>query len=84
MTVPNTVADSCAKHACSDLRASPAFFRMRGVVRITALSRPTLYRRIAARRFRHRYISGVVPAVGQRLQYTPGLAIRTDIGFIKT
>jgi predicted DNA-binding transcriptional regulator AlpA len=31
--------------------ASPAFFRIRDVMRITALSRPTLYRRIAARRF---------------------------------
>jgi predicted DNA-binding transcriptional regulator AlpA len=30
---------------------SPAFFRIREVVRITALSRPTLYRRIAERRF---------------------------------
>jgi len=31
--------------------AAPAFFRMRDVLRITALSRPTLYRRIAAGRF---------------------------------
>jgi prophage regulatory protein len=31
--------------------ASPAFFRIRDVLRITALSRPTLYRRIADRRF---------------------------------
>ena len=30
---------------------SPAFLRIHDVVRITALSRPTLYRRIAARRF---------------------------------
>ncbi|MBX3694299.1 MAG: AlpA family phage regulatory protein [Steroidobacteraceae bacterium] len=29
----------------------PAFFRMRDVLRITGLSRPTLYRRISARRF---------------------------------
>src|SRR5581483_10401978 len=29
----------------------PAFFRIHDVLRITALSRPTLYRRIAARRF---------------------------------
>jgi len=29
----------------------PAFYRMRDVIRITSLSRPTLYRRIAARRF---------------------------------
>ena len=29
----------------------PAFLRIHEVVRITALSRPTLYRRIAARRF---------------------------------
>lgn len=31
--------------------ATPAFYRIRDVLRITALSRPTLYRRIAARRF---------------------------------
>lgn len=30
---------------------SPAFLRIRDVLRITSLSRPTLYRRIAARRF---------------------------------
>lgn len=30
---------------------APAFFRIRDVLRITALSRPTLYRRIAARKF---------------------------------
>ncbi|QOJ31397.1 MAG: AlpA family phage regulatory protein [Gammaproteobacteria bacterium] len=30
---------------------APAFFRMRDVLRITGLSRPTLYRRIAARKF---------------------------------
>jgi prophage regulatory protein len=30
---------------------APAFFRIRDVLRITSLSRPTLYRRIAARRF---------------------------------
>jgi predicted DNA-binding transcriptional regulator AlpA len=29
----------------------PAFLRLRDVVRLTSLSRPTLYRRIAARRF---------------------------------
>jgi prophage regulatory protein len=29
----------------------PAFFRLRDVLRITSLSRPTLYRRIAAHRF---------------------------------
>lgn len=33
------------------LNAAPAFYRIRDVLRITALSRPTLYRRIAARRF---------------------------------
>lgn len=32
-------------------RPLPAFLRIRDVLRITALSRPTLYRRIAARRF---------------------------------
>lgn len=30
---------------------APAFLRLRDVLRITSLSRPTLYRRIAARRF---------------------------------
>ena len=30
---------------------APAFFRIQDVLRITALSKPTLYRRIAARRF---------------------------------
>lgn len=30
---------------------APAFVRLRDVVRITTLSRPTLYRRIAAQRF---------------------------------
>ena len=30
---------------------APAFFRLRDVLRITALTRPTLYRRIAAGRF---------------------------------
>lgn len=30
---------------------TPAYFRLRDVLRITSLSRPTLYRRIAARRF---------------------------------
>jgi predicted DNA-binding transcriptional regulator AlpA len=30
---------------------APAFFRIGDVLRITALSRPTLYRRIAARKF---------------------------------
>lgn len=29
----------------------PAFYRMKDVIRITSLSRPTLYRRIAAGRF---------------------------------
>src|SRR5690606_2931872 len=32
-------------------RPKPAFYRMRDVIRITSLSRPTLYRRIAAHRF---------------------------------
>lgn len=35
----------------SSLLTVPAFFRIRDVLRITALSRPTLYRRIAAQRF---------------------------------
>jgi predicted DNA-binding transcriptional regulator AlpA len=34
-----------------DSAPAPAFFRIRDVLRITALSRPTLYRRIAERRF---------------------------------
>src|SRR5688572_8901841 len=34
---------------CSSV--APAFFRLREVLRITALSRPTLYRRIAAQKF---------------------------------
>lgn len=33
------------------LPATPAFFRIRDVLRITGLSRATLYRRIAAQRF---------------------------------
>ncbi len=33
------------------LSVAPAFLRIRDVLRITSLSRPTLYRRIAARRF---------------------------------
>jgi len=45
--------DSTSEHAgiaeCSSV--APAFFRLRDVLRITALSRPTLYRRIAAQRF---------------------------------
>jgi predicted DNA-binding transcriptional regulator AlpA len=32
-------------------RPGPAFFRIHDVLRITGLSRPTLYRRIAASRF---------------------------------
>ena len=35
----------------SENTPAPAFFRIRDVLRITSLSRPTLYRRIAARRF---------------------------------
>lgn len=31
--------------------AAPAYYRIRDVLRITALSRPTLYRRITSRRF---------------------------------
>lgn len=40
-----------ASQACSRELPAPAFFRMRDVMRITGLSRPTLYRRIAACRF---------------------------------
>jgi prophage regulatory protein len=32
-------------------KASPAFYRLRDVVRITALSRSTIYRRVAEGRF---------------------------------
>ena len=32
-------------------KAAPAFYRLRDVTRITALSRTTIYRRIAERRF---------------------------------
>jgi predicted DNA-binding transcriptional regulator AlpA len=32
-------------------RPEPAFLRLRDVMRVTSLSRPTLYRRIAAQRF---------------------------------
>ncbi|MDE2305535.1 MAG: AlpA family phage regulatory protein [Gammaproteobacteria bacterium] len=51
----------------------PAFLRIHEVVRITALSRPTLYRRIAARRF--------PPPVhlGGRACGWPSLAIKTWI-----
>lgn len=37
--------------ASANLSPAPAFLRIADVVRITALSRATLYRRIAARRF---------------------------------
>jgi predicted DNA-binding transcriptional regulator AlpA len=39
-----------ADRASADVLA-PAFLRIRDVLRITALSRPTIYRRIAAHRF---------------------------------
>jgi prophage regulatory protein len=42
---PASVAD------ITHLLPAPAFYRIRDVLRITALSRPTLYRRIAAGRF---------------------------------
>lgn len=41
---------SCSISMHADLPV-PAYFRMRDVLRITGLSRPTLYRRISARRF---------------------------------
>jgi prophage regulatory protein len=43
------VAKSPARHGMPEL--APAFLRIGDVLRITALSRPTIYRRIAARRF---------------------------------
>jgi prophage regulatory protein len=42
---PASVAD------ITHMPPAPAFYRIRDVLRITALSRPTLYRRIAAGRF---------------------------------
>jgi len=37
--------------ATTPIHAVPAYFRIKDVLRITALSRPTIYRRIAAGRF---------------------------------
>lgn len=47
---PGSAAPPPANRAKPDLPA-PAFLRIRDVLRITALSRPTIYRRIAAHRF---------------------------------
>lgn len=54
--VNQTGAGSFESWGCKAVSAEtvvqvPAFLRIHDVVRITALSRPTLYRRIAARRF---------------------------------
>ena len=38
-------------HASSDVLAVPRYFRIRDVMRLTGLRRPTIYRRIAERRF---------------------------------
>lgn len=57
-----TIKGHTVEHACPALPhatpigshrelPAPAFFRIRDVLRITGLSRPTLYRRIAACRF---------------------------------
>lgn len=49
----NISQDDQQKDAESDHRsllATPALFRIRDVLQITSLSRPTLYRRVAARR----------------------------------
>ncbi|CAM5391920.1 AlpA family phage regulatory protein [Alcaligenes faecalis] len=40
-----------SRHHRTDEGFRPAFYRMKDVIRITSLSRPTLYRRIAAGRF---------------------------------
>lgn len=42
------VIENASQH---DVLSTPAFYRLPDVLRITGLSRPTLYRRIAARRF---------------------------------
>jgi predicted DNA-binding transcriptional regulator AlpA len=50
MISQNTLPVSLAPWGAEKLPL-PAFLRIRDVLRITALSRPTLYRRIAERRF---------------------------------
>ncbi|MDY0067836.1 MAG: AlpA family phage regulatory protein [Steroidobacteraceae bacterium] len=51
MDQPPTSLPTCDAHAARRELPSPAFFRIRDVLRITGLSRPTLYRRIAMGRF---------------------------------
>jgi predicted DNA-binding transcriptional regulator AlpA len=53
---PQKPSESQAPGGSTDSRShfnpiTPAFLRMPEVMRLTSLSRPTLYRRIAARRF---------------------------------
>jgi predicted DNA-binding transcriptional regulator AlpA len=48
---PDDQMPGCDLGTTRSAMPSPAFFRLRDVLRITSLSRPTLYRRIAARRF---------------------------------
>lgn len=52
-TTHGKLRDTTSEHVGGGERSSvaPAFFRLRDVLRITSLSRPTLYRRIAAQRF---------------------------------
>jgi predicted DNA-binding transcriptional regulator AlpA len=45
------IETTTAVNGADKLHAAPAFFRITDVVRITALSRATLYRRIAEGRF---------------------------------
>jgi len=51
MDQPPTSAATCNAQAALCELPTPAFFRIRDVLRITGLSRPTLYRRIAVGRF---------------------------------
>lgn len=50
LTLGGGVLESAENRPRCQLPA-PAFFRLRDVLRITSLSRPTIYRRIAANRF---------------------------------
>ena len=58
--------------ALSAALPTPAFLRIKDVLRVTALSRPTLYRRIAAHAFPARCIWVVGHAAGPRAILRPG------------
>ena len=58
---------------------APAFFRMADVIRITALSRATLYRRVAEGKFPPPVHLGGRHAAGRRQRYKPGSMIRQAI-----